>query len=186
MELESVDASVASCPARARGNESTAQQSTADLTETERMIDEIVDEMLAGRWRTGPSHRAMCEKYNLSLPTIEGRAAEASRTIKRLFRWLDDPQATRDWALQSFARISGKAEELGDAQGLAVAIKGAQTLAEYAISKPAAKLEVQVKSPEQLQATLEQWLDNMPPEDVAILNRKGWFRTIDTTAEDKT
>lgn len=174
---ESEKASLLANPTRARGNES---GSPAETTEVERLVDQIVQRMLRGAWITGESHRELAQEFGISVRTIETHACEASRTVKLLFRWLDDPQATRDWALQSFARIAAKAEELGDAQGYSVAINGAKALAEYTIQKPSSKLEIEMKTPEQQEQTIRQWLRQASERDVQILNSEGWHRVVET------
>jgi hypothetical protein len=175
--VDSVGRLAVTSHARARDIESVPR---SELTATEQRIDEIIKLMCDGQWITATSCRVLAESWGLSPGSVEQIAVEASRTLRRMFRWFDDGDAVLGYARQSFQRLAVKAERDGNYRD---AILGIDKLAEYTGKKPSAKLEVQLKSPEQLQATLEQWLDNMPPEDVAILNRKGWFRTIDTTAE---
>ncbi len=79
----------------------------ADL-ELDDQVREVVDDMLANRWMSGPSHAEKAEKWGVSISVVWRRASEASRFIRLCCRASEDD--IRDESLRSVQRIGAKAE----------------------------------------------------------------------------
>jgi hypothetical protein len=49
-------------------------------------IDEILDLMVSGKWKTGATHRELAARWNLSISRVEELATEGNRVLRRLVR----------------------------------------------------------------------------------------------------
>jgi hypothetical protein len=117
----------------------TAEQ---EATFTEQRIDVIVNMMADGKWVMGQSDRALAEVWGCSRARIQQLAAEANRLIRRMYR--ESPRARKQLlarGLQTFERLCNKAEEIGSANGLRVALDAQVQFLTFLGVKPAQKNE---------------------------------------------
>lgn len=101
------------------------------LTVKEKRIDVIVRMMCSGNWVTGLSHQMLADAWGLSIPSVEGIAAEANRHVRMLVRLA--PEEQKDMLarlVQNVERLAQKAEARGSKTGYRDALEANKFLAQ--------------------------------------------------------
>lgn len=101
------------------------------LTVKEKRIDVIVRMMCSGNWVTGLSHQMLADAWGLSIPSVEGIAAEANRHVRLLVRLA--PEEQKDMLarlVQNVERLAQKAEARGSKTGYRDALEANKFLAQ--------------------------------------------------------
>lgn len=102
--------------AQQRPSESRARARKAT---TDEVVDAIIQQMVASKWRRGISDKEFADRYQLSLSRIQDLSAEASRAVKRT---IEDAEEIRSGLYATLADIVVDARENGDRRAAVQAV----------------------------------------------------------------
>lgn len=166
-------------PPRESGNLASSGHARAEAAEAEKLAAQraldaivrgIVDDMCAGKWQTGVSHRILADTHGVELKTVQGWAARAAAIIRQCRGNGDE---IRDQIVAGVEDIRRRALESKDLRN---ALSAYELQAKLLGSMATAKIEVTTPPREQLLGRVRNLLQYPTEEIAAILEETGWVR----------
>lgn len=116
----------------------------AELSPTERRVEQIMDLMLNGRWLSGQSDKLLAKEWGLVPSYVRSLSAEASRNLRRTMRDQDPEfRAERRAELCAlFGAITRRAVVMSTPNALRVALQAAELQGRYLGVEPPRSLTV--------------------------------------------
>jgi hypothetical protein len=144
------------------------EQWQAARTPREKRVDEVVELMAAGQWRSGHSHRALAARWGVVPGTVEHIAAEANRLLRHAFR--AEPEARAEILAQcllTFDAIRQRMLANGTPSAMRVALEATEAFGRYMGVEP--PKNVKLSTSDEFESLTDEQLEQVATGGIAAV-----------------